>query len=63
MAQKLPSCMTASLSAGSRKRRRFRGGSIIPDRAKEKSQEGVVIAVGTGRYDKEQHGSPGNERG
>ncbi|HEX5434836.1 MAG TPA: co-chaperone GroES [Candidatus Angelobacter sp.] len=29
-----------------------RGGIIIPDTAKEKPQEGVVIAVGTGRYDK-----------
>ena len=32
-----------------------RGGIIIPDSAKEKPQEGVVIAVGTGRYDKGQH--------
>lgn len=29
-----------------------RGGIIIPDTAKEKPQEGIVIAVGTGRYDK-----------
>jgi len=29
-----------------------RGGIIIPDTAKEKPQEGVVVAVGTGRYDK-----------
>jgi len=32
-----------------------RGGIIIPDMAKEKPQEGVVVAVGTGRYDKGQH--------
>lgn len=31
-----------------------RGGIIIPDTAKEKPQEGVVVAVGTGRYDKSQ---------
>ena len=29
-----------------------KGGIIIPDTAKEKPQEGVVVAVGTGRYDK-----------
>src|SRR5215472_6348558 len=29
-----------------------RGGIIIPDTAKEKPQEGVVIAVGTGKYEK-----------
>ena len=27
-----------------------KGGSIIPDTAKEKPQEGTVVAVGTGRY-------------
>ena len=32
-----------------------RGGIIIPDTAKEKPQEGIVVAVGTGRYDKGQH--------
>jgi chaperonin GroES len=31
-----------------------RGGIIIPDTAKEKPQEGIVVAVGTGRYDKGQ---------
>ncbi len=31
-----------------------RGGIIIPDTAKEKPQEGVVIAVGTGKYEKGQ---------
>src|SRR5215469_9440141 len=31
-----------------------RGGIIIPDTAKEKPQEGVVVAVGTGRYEKGQ---------
>src|ERR1051326_8021145 len=29
-----------------------RGGIIIPDTAKEKPQEGVVFAAGTGRYEK-----------
>lgn len=28
-----------------------RGGIFLPDTAKEKPQEGVVIAVGPGRYD------------
>jgi chaperonin GroES len=31
-----------------------RGGIIIPDSAKEKPQEGVVIAVGTGKFEKGQ---------
>ena len=31
-----------------------RGGIIIPDTAKEKPQEGVVLAVGTGKYEKGQ---------
>src|SRR5262249_395119 len=31
-----------------------RGGIIIPDTAKEKPQEGVVVAVGTGRHEKGQ---------
>lgn len=31
-----------------------RGGIIIPDSAKEKPQEGVIIAVGTGKYEKGQ---------
>jgi chaperonin GroES len=31
-----------------------RGGIIIPDSAKEKPQEGVVVAVGTGRHEKGQ---------
>lgn len=30
-----------------------KGGIIIPDSAKEKPQEGKVIAVGTGKIDKE----------
>ena len=28
-----------------------KGGIIIPDRAKEKPQEGTVVAVGTGKLD------------
>lgn len=31
-----------------------RGGIIIPDTAKEKPQEGIVIAAGTGKYEKGQ---------
>lgn len=31
-----------------------RGGIIIPDTAKEKPQEGVIVAVGTGRHEKGQ---------
>ena len=31
-----------------------RGGIIIPDTAKEKPQEGIVIAAGTGKFDKGQ---------
>lgn len=31
-----------------------RGGIVIPDTAKEKPQEGVVLAVGTGRYERGQ---------
>jgi chaperonin GroES len=31
-----------------------RGGIIIPDSAKEKPQEGIIIAAGTGRYEKGQ---------
>jgi chaperonin GroES len=31
-----------------------RGGIIIPDTAKEKPQEGVVIAAGTGKFEKGQ---------
>jgi chaperonin GroES len=31
-----------------------KGGIIIPDTAKEKPQEGIVIAAGTGKFDKGQ---------
>src|SRR5258708_7318533 len=31
-----------------------RGGILIPDTAKEKPQEGIIIAVGTGKYEKGQ---------
>ena len=31
-----------------------RGGIIIPDTAKEKPQEGIIIAAGTGKYEKGQ---------
>lgn len=33
----------------------IKGGIIIPDSAKEKSQEAEVIALGTGKKDKEGH--------
>ncbi len=32
----------------------IRGGIIIPDTAKEKPQEGIVIAAGTGKFEKGQ---------
>ena len=31
-----------------------RGGIIIPETAKEKPQEGIVVAVGTGKFEKGQ---------
>lgn len=37
-----------------------RGGIIIPDTAKEKPQEGVVIALGTGKEDKDGKNVPFN---
>ena len=40
---------TASSSSASTRRRRRAGGIIIPDSAKEKPQEGKVIAVGKGK--------------
>ena len=43
--------MTASSSAASKARKRRKGGIIIPDTAKEKPQEGEVIAVGPGGRD------------
>ena len=43
--------MTAWWSAASTPRRRRKGGIIIPDTAKEKPQEGEVIAVGPGARD------------
>jgi len=43
--------MTGSLSLGSLKKRRPPGGIIIPDTAKEKPQEGRIVAVGPGKLD------------
>jgi len=43
--------MTGSWSKASRAKRRTKGGIIIPDTAKEKPQEGKVIAVGPGGRD------------
>ncbi len=37
-----------------------KGGIIIPDSAKEKPQEGKVIAVGTGKLDKDRQPLPFN---
>ncbi len=43
-------CTTVSSSLASRARRR-QGGIIIPDTAKEKPQEGEIVAVGPGARD------------
>ena len=43
--------MTASSFAGSKAKTKTKGGIIIPDTAKEKPQEGEVIAVGPGGRD------------
>ena len=39
----------------------IKGGIIIPDSAKEKQQEGEVIAVGGGKREKGELDSPGRE--
>ena len=43
--------MTASSSAASTGEEKTKGGIIIPDTAKEKPQEGEIIAVGPGGRD------------
>ncbi len=43
---------TAFWSGGSKRKKSVKGGIIIPDTAKEKPQEGEVIAVGNGRREK-----------
>ena len=45
--------MTASSSAVWKRAKTIRGGIIIPDSAKEKPQEGEVIAVGKGKSNDE----------
>jgi chaperonin GroES len=40
---------------------RTKGGIIIPDTAKEKPQEGVILAIGEGRYTEPEE--PGTHRG
>ncbi len=55
MAQKLTPLHERVLIRRIQEAETVRGGIIIPDTAKEKPQEGIVIAVGTGRYDKGQH--------
>ncbi len=50
--------MIVSSSAASMRKRRPKGGIIIPDNAKEKPQEGEVIAVGPGVRDESGHLQP-----
>ena len=52
MAQKLTPLHDRILLRRVEEAETVRGGIIIPDTAKEKPQEGVVVAVGTGRYEK-----------
>jgi chaperonin GroES len=54
MAQKLTPLHDRVLIRRVQEAETVRGGIIIPDTAKEKPQEGVVIAVGTGRHEKGQ---------
>jgi chaperonin GroES len=54
MAQKLTPLHDRVLIRRIQEAETVRGGIIIPDTAKEKPQEGIVIAVGTGRHDKGQ---------
>ena len=54
MAQKLTPLHDRVLIRRVEETETVRGGIIIPDTAKEKPQEGIVIAVGTGRHDKGQ---------
>src|ERR1041384_6406175 len=54
MAQKLTPLHDRVLIRRVQESETVRGGIIIPDTAKEKPQEGIVIAVGTGKYEKGQ---------
>ena len=54
MAQKLTPLHDRVLIRRVEEAETVRGGIIIPDTAKEKPQEGVVVAVGTGRHEKGQ---------
>jgi chaperonin GroES len=54
MAQKLTPLHDRVLIRRIQEAETVRGGIIIPDTAKEKPQEGIVIAAGTGRHDKGQ---------
>jgi len=54
MAQKLTPLHDRVLVRRIQEAETVRGGIIIPDSAKEKPQEGIVIAVGTGRHEKGQ---------
>ncbi len=44
-------CTTASSFAASNSEEKTKGGIIIPDTAKEKPQEGEIVAVGSGARD------------
>ena len=46
-------CTTASSCSASKKANRRSAGIIIPDTAKEKPQQGKVIAVGKGKIEKD----------
>src|ERR1041385_7641747 len=54
MAQKLTPLHDRVLIKRIQETETIRGGIIIPDTAKEKPQEGIVIAAGTGKFDKGQ---------
>jgi chaperonin GroES len=54
MAQKLTPLHDRVVVRRTQEAETVRGGIIIPDTAKEKPQEGIIIAVGTGRYEKGQ---------
>jgi len=55
MAQKLTPLHDRILIRRVEEAETVRGGIIIPDSAKEKPQEGIIVAVGTGRLEKGQH--------
>src|SRR5579872_7513567 len=54
MAQKLTPLHDRVLIRRVEEAETVRGGIIIPDSAKEKPQEGIIIAAGTGKFEKGQ---------